>query len=272
METLHTLKSTDPPLWLTPSASLSDSARKASQHLFSCLKPHVPKSPFDHLLVDEFDSEQIWQQIDILSQPLLSSLRRQVKHFENHPEEIGFVLEKKGNEVSQEAAEEKKGEELGEFDEYEMDLDEFDDEDGEEEEGGGKSGSEEDEDEEIGEEKEGIEDKFLKISELEEYLEEDEAREYGLENKKKKKNLDELDEEEDEEDEDGDEDEDEEEDDEVMPTFLFVFFYRFSVYCFVSCIVLFVRLPCFSDIDEIQALSVMVIQLNRTEINEKCEI
>ncbi|XP_065875461.1 M phase phosphoprotein 10 [Euphorbia lathyris] len=223
METLHTLKSTDPPLWLAPSPNLSDTARKASQHLFSCLKPHAPKSPFDKLLVDGFDGEQIWQQIDLLSQPLLSNLRRQVKYFEKYPEEIGLISENKENGVLQEEKEtpgEKKKEHLGDSDEYEMDIDEFDGEDDEEEEEGEKSGSEEegseDEEEELGEGKTGVEDKFLKINELEEYMEEDEAREYGLDKKKKKKgeqkkNLNELDEEEDEDEEgEGDEDEDDE--------------------------------------------------------------
>src|SRR5262245_8594102 len=93
MEALHGLKSTEPPLWLAPSAELSQVARTASQHLFSSLKPYAAKSPLDQLLVDGFDAEQIWQQIDIQSQPLLSGLRRQIKHFEKNPEEIRTMKE-----------------------------------------------------------------------------------------------------------------------------------------------------------------------------------
>ncbi|KDP31082.1 hypothetical protein JCGZ_11458 [Jatropha curcas] len=231
MEALHQLKSTDPPSWLVPSATLSETARTASQHLFSSLKPYVPKSPFDQLLVDGFHAEQIWQQIDLVSQPLLSNLRRQVKHMEKHPEELKIVLkEKKENEVPKKERKVLEEKEANVFDDDDMDMDEFDDDDDddveeeEEEEEEGQKGIEdeysEDEDTEMGEKKVkgGIEDKFLKIKELEEYLEDDEAREYGLDRKKKKderKYLDELDKEDEDEVEEGEEDdEDEEEDDE----------------------------------------------------------
>ncbi|WCJ36089.1 hypothetical protein M5689_017309 [Euphorbia peplus] len=213
METLHALKSTDPPLWLAPSANLSDTARKASEHLFSSLKPHAPKSPFDHLLVDGFDAEQIWQQIDLLSHPLLSNLRRQLNYFQKHPEVIGLVTDKnQANGLLEEEKEEPLGEKKRE-DDNEMDFDGEDDGEDEDEE---KSESEDDDDdEELREGESGVEDRFLKLNELEEYMEEDEAREYGLdtknEKKNKKKKLNELDEDEDEDDEDED---DEDEDDE----------------------------------------------------------
>ncbi|VVB18394.1 unnamed protein product [Arabis nemorensis] len=87
MEALEKLKSTEPPVFLAPS-SISEVARVASQYLFTKLKPHNPKSPFVELLVDGFDAEQIWQQIDMQSQPLLSSLRHEVKRFAKNPEEI----------------------------------------------------------------------------------------------------------------------------------------------------------------------------------------
>ncbi|KAG6746028.1 hypothetical protein POTOM_050540 [Populus tomentosa] len=96
MEALNRLKSTDPPLWLAPSPSLSQTARTACKHLFSSINPHVPKSPFDQLLIDGCDAEQIWQQIDLQSQPLLSSLRRQVLHFQKNPEEIKVNGDKLG--------------------------------------------------------------------------------------------------------------------------------------------------------------------------------
>ncbi|TXG58211.1 hypothetical protein EZV62_016040 [Acer yangbiense] len=122
---LHRLKLTEPPVWLAPTAELSDAAREASRQLFSFLKSHTPKSPLDQLLVEGFDAEQIWQQIDLLSQPLLYGLKREVKKFEKNPDEIGKirkVLE-------------------GERKDFEREKE---------------------------------------INELEQYLEEDEAREYGL--------------------------------------------------------------------------------------------
>ncbi|CAK9330293.1 unnamed protein product [Citrullus colocynthis] len=199
LKPLHILKSTDPPLWLAPSPSLSKVARLASQNLFSMLKPFSPKSPFDHLLVDGFDAEQIWQQIDLQSQPLLASVRQDLKRFEKNPEAISNLLvsleDKK--KVIQEMA-------IGleeESDDFEEEIKEFDEEEEEEEE---EEENEEDEEEEedyddkedgdLEEESEdevegeegngGIEDGFLKIKELEEFMEEDEVREYGLQKKK----------------------------------------------------------------------------------------
>ncbi|KAJ1439074.1 U3 small nucleolar ribonucleoprotein complex, subunit Mpp10 [Sesbania bispinosa] len=87
-EALRRLKATDPPSWLAPNSSLSETARAASQYLFSSLRPFSQKSPLDHLLVDGFDAEQIWQQIDLQSQPLLSTLRRRLKQLAKNPQEI----------------------------------------------------------------------------------------------------------------------------------------------------------------------------------------
>ncbi|KAG2327290.1 hypothetical protein Bca52824_010018 [Brassica carinata] len=214
-EALEKLKSTEPPVFLAPS-SISEVARVASQYLFAKLKPHDPKSPFDELLVDGFDAEQIWQQIDMQSQPLLSSLRCEVKRFAKNPREV------------------RKTENLAHGDSHEDDVDEMDmdgldldddnaDEDddaeleaneseGEEEE---EDGEEEEDEEDDEEENEGIEDKFFKIKDLEDFLEEGEAQEYGIDRKTKKAmpkvkkqnfsddDEDEEDDEDDEEDEDG---------------------------------------------------------------------
>lgn len=225
-EALHKLKSTVPPLYLSPSPDLSKAARIASQYVFSSLKPYTPKSSFNRLLVEEdFDAEQIWQQIDIQSQPLISSLRRQVRNFEKNPEEIKLfnLSESKGNDGDDVKEEENRetldlqreveDEELEGFDDEDEDEDEDEDDEEEEEEGTG----------------EGVEDKFLKIKELEEFLEEDEAKEYGLKGKKKGKSSNEgkiadedSDEEEDEEEgEEGEEEDDEEEDQDVSHNLTF---------------------------------------------------
>ncbi|XP_057465138.1 M phase phosphoprotein 10-like [Actinidia eriantha] len=178
LESLRRLKSAEPPLYLSPSADLSQAAREASQNMFSFLKPFVPKSPFDRLLVDGFDAEQIWQQIDLQSQPLISNLRRQLKKFEKNPEEIAKVFGQ--NEKKERQKED--GLEKEELDGVEdEDLEGFDDDDEDEDEESGEGGEEEEEEEEEG--GGGVEDKFLKIKELEEYLEGDEAREYGLKKK-----------------------------------------------------------------------------------------
>lgn len=183
VEALRRLKATEPPSWLAPNPSLAEAARTASKYLFSSLKPFSPKSPLEQLLVDGFDAEQIWQQIDIQSQPLLSTLRRRVKQLaENHEEIAQLKVPLEGGNKK----EEKNGDawevESDGFDD-ELDEDEEEEEDevkeGEEEEGEGMEEDEESEEEneeskEENEEGGGIEDKFLKIDELTKYLEKEE--------------------------------------------------------------------------------------------------
>jgi len=182
VEALRRLKATDPPSWLAPNAELSEAARTASQYLFSTLKPFSPKSPLDQLLVEGFDAEQIWQQIDLQSHPLLSTLRRRLKQLTENPEKISQlkVPSKSGSKVEEKSRDEWEGDSDG-FDE---ELDEEEEEEGDEdEEKEGEEGieeEEEDEDEVEEEEEEdneeggGIEDKFLKIDELAKYLDKEE--------------------------------------------------------------------------------------------------
>ncbi|KAE9453734.1 hypothetical protein C3L33_14363, partial [Rhododendron williamsianum] len=215
MESLRLLKSAEPPLYLAPSENLSQAARAASEHIYSSLKPYTPKTPFERLLVNGFDAEQIWQQIDLQSQPLISSLRRELKRFEKNPEEIsklfGLDEEREGEEREREGVLEGEAEGFEELDEGFDDDDEEEENEEESEEGEG----EEDEEEGNDDGENGVEDRFLKIKELEEYMEEDEAREYGIKKEKKRgggklsKRI-----EDDEEDEEEEEDEDEEEDEE----------------------------------------------------------
>ncbi|KAG5522939.1 hypothetical protein RHGRI_034927 [Rhododendron griersonianum] len=218
MESLRLLKSAEPPLYLAPSESLSQAARAASEHIYSSLKPYTPKTPFERLLVNGFDAEQIWQQIDLQSQPLISSLRRELKRFEKNPEEIsklfGLDEEREGEEREREGVLEGEAEGFEELDEG-FDDDEEEEEEEENEEESEEGEGEEDEEEGNDDGENGVEDRFLKIKELEEYMEEDEAREYGIKKEKKRgggklsKRI-----EDDEEDEEEEEDEDEEEDEE----------------------------------------------------------
>ena len=225
LDLLHRLKSTEPPVWLAPRAELSETARKASKIIFSYLRPYAPKSPLDQLLIEGFDAEQIWQQIDLQSQPLLSSLKREVKKFEKKPEEIGKIREvlegeKKVVESVGKVLEGERRVLAVESDDFDEDLDDgLDDDDDDEEEDEEEEEEEEEEEGSEGEEEKkgkggpegGIEDEFLKINELQEYLEEDEAREYGLKkdsnDSRKKGGRRVLDNEEDEDEEDEDEEE-----------------------------------------------------------------
>ncbi|KAK8569361.1 hypothetical protein V6N13_046423 [Hibiscus sabdariffa] len=211
--------STEPPEWLLPKQELSQAVRATSKLLFSTLKPHCTKSPFDELLIEGFDAEQIWQQIDLQSLPLLSSLRREVKKFEKHPEEISKLK------VDAEGGKKKVLEEIEtdnvvfndeDVEDDDIDTEEEEEEEEEEEDGEEKERGSEEESENEGDENGGIEDKFLKIKELQEYLEEDEAREFGLDKKKQKtetkKGEEDTEDEDDEEGEDGTDEAEEEED------------------------------------------------------------
>ncbi|KAM0982432.1 hypothetical protein PS2_015093 [Malus domestica] len=215
-DALNSLKATEPTQLLAPSPALSQTARAALQSLFSSIRPFTPKSPFDQLLVDGFDAEQIWQQIDLQSQPLISTLRRDLKRFEKNPDEnktLKVVVqgEKKVLEARSQGLK-------AEFGGFEEELDGFDDdgddeeaEEEEEEDEGSESEEVDREDEEEREESESegegnnaIEDGFFKIKDLKKSLEESEAMEYGLDktDKKKKKRGDDDDNEDDEDEED----------------------------------------------------------------------
>lgn len=245
-EALERLRSADAPLYLSPSPELAKDARTASRYLFSCLVPFCPKPPLDSLLADDgFDAEQIWCQIDLVSRPLLSVLRRELNRLDRGPPERvpGSALDVG---VAGEAAEAEKERAMedGEGDEEDGDESEGDEEEDEEEE----EEAEEDEDEGNEEEKEDeegeakgnqVEDKFLKIKELEEYLEKEEEKEYGLPerkgNKHKEKVSDEEEDDDDDDDEEEDADNDEEEDDlDVRILFLdFGFFLIISFYFYL---------------------------------------
>ncbi|XP_050375803.1 M phase phosphoprotein 10 [Argentina anserina] len=183
-EALNTVKATEPTQWLAPSPELSQNARAALKNLFSSLRPFTPKSPFDKLLVEGFDAEQIWQQIDIQSQPLISNLRRELRRYEKNPEEIKtlkVVVEGQENLLEAQKEEEKGRDDFdGELEESDEE-EEGDDDDVEEMEEGDDEDEDEEEEEEVEEEGGGnneIEDGFFSIKELGKYLKTTEAEEY----------------------------------------------------------------------------------------------
>lgn len=166
VEALRRLKELEPPSLLVPNPTVSETARAASKYLFSSLRPFSPKSPLDQLLVDGYDAEQIWHQIDLQSQPLLSTLHRRLNQLVKNAEAIAplkvpsDVANKAEPKEQDQWEEESDGidEELDEADKDEDDFEGLEDEDDEEEKGEGG----------------GIEDKFLKIDELNDYLQKQE--------------------------------------------------------------------------------------------------
>ncbi|CAK8563028.1 unnamed protein product [Lathyrus sativus] len=224
VEALRRLKEVEPPSLLVPNPTVSETARAASKYLFSSLRPFSPKSPLDQLLVDGYDAEQIWHQIDLQSQPLLSTLRRRLNQLVKNHEEIAPL--KVSSDVANKAEpkdQNKWGEEGDgfdeELDEADEDEDEFEGLEEEKEEGETESEGEDEDGEEEKGEGGGIEDKFLKIDELNDYLRKEEDKyekgEEGDQDSEDDDYLDKAGEFEFDEDEDEDDDDDDEEDEEA---------------------------------------------------------
>lgn len=166
---LRQLCDADPALFLSPSADLAAAARATLRHIYSSLAPLSPAQPppIPSLLVGTaFDAEQIWSQIELLGRPLLPHLRRQLRRLEQQPPtqplphvETPAVAE---GEPSEEDGE---GSESDELNEETDDAEEMNDEE-EEEEVDGTGGK-------------GVEDRFLKIDEMAEFLDKGDEEEYG---------------------------------------------------------------------------------------------
>lgn len=227
LESLRRLAKAEPFEFLTADSELAQAARGASRHLFSALAPLCPKSPFDRLLIDGFDAEQIWQQIDLQTQHLVPGLRRRLNQFKRSRDGIAKLLKSKndGNlKVGDEGVYEFEQEVSGDEEEGRVggveEVEEMEDE--------------EEEEEDEGEEEEGdglrdVEDQFLKIKDQERYFEKREKEEFGEESGE-----DDADDEEDEEDEDDGED-DEDNEDELMDDIRYPFFdMKISVFYLVE--------------------------------------
>ena len=81
---LEVVGSVDPKLWLAATPDLVHSARIASEFLFSVLAAHT-QSELSQLLTQHFDSEQIWQQIDLQATPTLEKIKKSLRKLEKTP-------------------------------------------------------------------------------------------------------------------------------------------------------------------------------------------
>jgi hypothetical protein len=61
---LEAVSSADPKVWMAATSELVESTRATLEFLFSMLGAHT-ESPLATLLMRNFDSEKIWQQIDL---------------------------------------------------------------------------------------------------------------------------------------------------------------------------------------------------------------
>lgn len=205
------IKETEAVTWLTAQEHLSHTTRRASRYVFSLAKEYAIHCPLPHLLTVNFDAEQIWQQIDLQTAPLLTAAKRHVRHLSREPSLrlLDDFDDAEKDPLSQEFAE-GESEDADEPDKVTDNLenDDLEDDVMEEEDaslsGDGHSESEEDGDKHL------VEDKFLKLKDMEKFLDDAEAPQdsvspFHLE----------LDSQEELEEEDGSEDEESDEEDDV---------------------------------------------------------
>lgn len=166
---LSYLKDSEPVAWLAAHADLSHRTKTASEFLFALSSEYAALCPLKRLLTDNFDTEQIWQQIDLQAAPLLASVRRRLRHIERNTESVVLL---KGHETLHErdtAGRDARKREDFEASQSEPEEDEEEERDEEQE---TASGSEESEEEG---EKHAVEDKFFKLKDMEKFLDEAEA-------------------------------------------------------------------------------------------------
>eukprot|EP00249_Psilotum_nudum_P021802 c28255_g1_i1 orf=268-2082(+) len=78
------IRDTEPASWLAAPSELVEFTRIASGILFSLTSAYTPSCPLRKLLTNQFDAEQIWQQIDLQCRPLVSSLGRRIREIERN--------------------------------------------------------------------------------------------------------------------------------------------------------------------------------------------
>lgn len=165
---LSYLKDSEPVAWLAAHADLSHRTKTASEFLFALSSEYAALCPLKRLLTDNFDTEQIWQQIDLQAAPLLASARRRLRHIERNTESVVLL---KGHETLHERH--TAGKDARKREDFEASQSEPEEE--EEEEEGEKEaarGGEESEEEGEGH---AVEDKFFKLRDMERFLDEAEA-------------------------------------------------------------------------------------------------
>lgn len=81
VKSLEVVATADNIAWLAATPELVQSARAASEFLFSALAVNK-ESQLEKLLTENFDPEQIWQQIDLQATPILSMIKKSLRKIE----------------------------------------------------------------------------------------------------------------------------------------------------------------------------------------------
>jgi hypothetical protein len=92
-DALKRVQEAEPSTWLAAPPSLLQSAMQASEYLFTLIAATCTKKnlPLDKLLTQGFDTEQVWQQIDLQAHPTLSSIKKRLRQIENTKVKDFFV-------------------------------------------------------------------------------------------------------------------------------------------------------------------------------------
>lgn len=189
-KSLEVVVKADPKAWLAATSDLVQCTRAASEYLFSALAVNT-ESPLEKLLTVNFDAEQIWQQIDLQATPTLNKIRKSLRKLEKTPPNKLFQFKGEKKSTQRGSAKEKSQELESDEDSDSEDLDDEEisgsdddkedgDDSGNEDEVEDGSKSEEEYSDYDEEEKKAVEDKFLKLTDMEKFLDRADAEDAGI--------------------------------------------------------------------------------------------
>ncbi|CAK9207436.1 unnamed protein product [Sphagnum troendelagicum] len=192
-QALKRVQEAEPSTWLAAPPSLLQSAMQASEYLFTLIATTCSEKnlPLDKLLTKGFDTEQVWQQIDLQAHPTLSSIKKRLRQIENTKVKKDFFVSSSfTKEEAQRDSSAKKTQDAndnledGDFDASEKSESDIDGSDAENDEAAEKDDGPDSEDREFSdydeESKKVVEDKFLKLNEMEKFLDQADAEDAGI--------------------------------------------------------------------------------------------
>ncbi|CAK9207366.1 unnamed protein product [Sphagnum troendelagicum] len=195
-QALKRVQEAEPSTWLAAPPSLLQSAMQASEYLFTLIATTCTEKnlPLDKLLTKGFDTEQVWQQIDLQAHPTLSSIKKRLRQIENTKVKKDFFVSSSfTKQESQRDSSAKKTQdrsdandnlEDGDFDALGKSESDIEGSDAENDEAAEKDDGPDSEDREFSdydeESKKVVEDKFLKLNEMEKFLDQADAEDAGI--------------------------------------------------------------------------------------------